>query len=63
MSDSLLMQFNGERVTALYNYRHDPMLQHPLPAEQAPEEMVQYLKAYVQQYIYRMITNQLIIDN
>ena len=63
MSDSLLMQFDGKQVTALYNYRHDPMLQHPLPAEQAPEEMVQYLKAYVQQYIYRMIGNKLTVDS
>ena len=59
MSDSLLMQFDGKQVTALYNYRCDPLLQQPLPADQAPEEMVQYLKAYVQQYIYRMINNRL----
>ena len=59
MSDSLLLQFDGTQVTALYNYRTDPCLQHRLPAEQAPEEMVRYLKAYIQQYIHRMITNQL----
>ena len=59
MSDSLLLQFDGTQVTALYNYRTDPCLHHRLPAEQAPEEMVRYLKAYIQQYIHRMITNQL----
>lgn len=59
MSDSLLLQFDGEHVTALYNYTEDPLLQHSLPTEQAPEEMVRYLKAYIQQYTTRMINNQL----
>lgn len=59
MSDSLLMQFDGKEVTALYAYRTDSLLAHPLPAEQAPTEMTNYLKAYIQQYIHRMITNQL----
>ena len=62
MSDSLLMQFDGKQVTALYNYRRDPLLQQSLPADQAPEEMVRYLKAFVQQYIYRMINNKLRVD-
>jgi len=35
------------------------LLAHPLPVEQAPVEMTDYLKAYIQQYIHRMITNQL----
>jgi len=59
MSDSLLMQFDGKQVTALYNYITDPVLAHPLPVEQTPAEMTDYLKAYIQQYIHRMITNQL----
>ena len=59
MSDSLLMQFDGKEVTALYNYISDPVLAHPLPVEQTPAEMTDYLKAYIQQYIHRMITNQL----
>ena len=59
MSDSLLMQFDGKEVTALYAYRTDTLLAHPLPVEQAPVEMTNYLKAYIQQYIHRMITNQL----
>ena len=59
MSDSLLMQFDGKEVTSLYAYRTDTLLQHPLPTEQAPTEMTDYLKAYIQQYIHRMVTNQL----
>lgn len=58
-SDSLLLQFDGEQVTALYNYREDPCLNQPLPKEDAPEEMVRYLKAYIQQYIIRMRENRL----
>ena len=59
MSDSLLLQFDGEQVTALYNYRTDPTLQQRLNPQDAPEEMVNYLKAFIQQYIYRMIHNEL----
>lgn len=63
MSDSLLMQFDGKQVTALYNYQADPLLQNPLDPTQAPEDMVRYLKAYIQQYIHRMIANQLTTEN
>lgn len=59
MSDSLLLQFDGQQVTALYDYKADPLLQHPLDHAQAPEETVRYLKAYIQQYIHRMIENKL----
>lgn len=59
MSDSILLQFDGENVTAVYNYQTDPLLTQVLPADEAPEEMVNYLKAYIQQYISRMINNQL----
>ena len=63
MSDSLLMQFDGKQVTALYNYQADPLLQNPLDPTQAPEDMVRYLKAYIQQYIQRMIGNKLTTEN
>jgi len=62
MGDSLLLQFDGEHVTALYNYRTDRTLSEPLDPNAAPQEMVDYLKAYIQQYISRMITNRLTID-
>jgi phosphoglycerol transferase MdoB-like AlkP superfamily enzyme len=59
MSDRLLMQFDGEKVSALYNYITDPTLAHPLNTEDTPKEMTDYLKAYIQQYISRMIHNRL----
>ncbi len=58
-SDSLLLQFDGQEPRALYNYRRDPLLRHPLPPDQAPPAMLTYLKAYIQQYIVRMRENHL----
>ena len=63
LSDSLLLQFDGKKVCATYSYQNDPMLQHNLVEETNTEEMETYLRAYIQQYIYRLITNQLTIDN
>ena len=62
MSDSLLVQFDGEKVTAVYDYRTDRCLQQNIaetidPRRIAPLE--DYLKATIQQYIHRMVTNQL----
>ena len=59
MSDSLLLQFDGQQTTAIYNYATDPLLQQPIEANDDSEEMVRYLKAYIQQYTSRMINNQL----
>jgi len=50
MSDSLLMLFDGQQVTQ--------------PTEDYPAEMEEYLKAYIQQYVNRMIDNRLqVADN
>mgnify|MGYP002623935587 CR=1 FL=1 len=59
ISDSLLMQFDGEQVTAVYDYTTDPTLQSPLASNNADTTMLNYLKAYIQQYTSRMINNQL----
>ena len=61
-SDSLLVQFDGEKVVAVYDYRKDKTLKKNIvktidPARIAP--MVDYLKAYIQQYIHRMIHDEL----
>lgn len=61
MSDSLLLQFDGKQTTALYAYRRDSLMKQPLPVEQAPQDMLRYLKAYIQQYIHRMKTNRLTV--
>lgn len=64
-SDSLLVQFDGERVTAVYDYRQDPCLGSNIASTVAPERiepMVDYLKATIQQYIHRMIHDELTIQ-
>ena len=63
LSDSLLLQFDGKKVCATYNYQNDPILQHNLVEETNTAEMEKFLRAYIQQYIYRLTTNQLTIDN
>ena len=64
-SDSLLVQFDGERVVSVYDYRTDRCL-HTNIAEQVPEQriapMVNYLKAYIQQYIHRMVNDELTVE-
>ena len=61
-SDSLLVQFDGEQVTGVYDFRKDPCLRSNIASDAAAEQvapMVDYLKAYIQQYIHRMIHNEL----
>lgn len=64
-SDSLLLQFDGQQTIAVYDYRNDRQLCHNIVSD-IPEERIlpleNYLKAYIQQYIYRMINNQLTIE-
>ena len=65
LSDSLLVQWDGQTVVGVYNYIIDPLLnqnrQNQPPTE--VEAMVSYLKAYIQQYIERMIGNRLKIED
>ena len=64
-SDSLLVQFDGEQVVAVYDYREDPCLQTNIVHTIGPERiapMVDYLKAYIQQYIHRMVKDELVIN-
>ena len=62
LTDSLLLQFDGKEVRAVYDYQSDPMLQHNI-ADMADTEALQtYLRAYIQQYIYRLTTNQLTVE-
>lgn len=62
LSDSLLVQFDGEQVVAVYDYRTDRTLQENIVESVAPERiapMTDYLKAYIQQYIHRMVNDEL----
>ena len=63
LSDSLLLQFNGKEVCAVYNHQNDPMLQYNIAEQTNTQEMETFLRAYIQQYIYRLTTNQLTFGN
>lgn len=61
-SDSLLVQFDGEQVTAVYDYRTDQRLQTNIKEVVASERitpMTDYLKAFIQQYIHCMVHDEL----
>jgi phosphoglycerol transferase MdoB-like AlkP superfamily enzyme len=56
------LQFDGEKVKAVYNYKTDPLLQNNLVGKVEEEaEMESFLKAIIQQYVVRMTGNRLII--
>ena len=63
LSDSLLVQFDGQQITVVYNYQKDRLLQRNIVGEASEtgevRAMESYLKAYIQQYISRMIDNRL----
>ena len=61
LTDSTLVQFDGKQVCGIYNYLNDPLLQYNLANEAVDSTQVAYLRAYIQQYIYRLTTNQLTI--
>jgi len=58
----LMMQFDGERVTGLYHFKTDPLLQHNLAATPpaGTDDMLLQLKALIQQYMSRMNDNRLL---
>ena len=62
LSNSLLLQFDGQNTYAVYNYQNDPLLQNNIASEINYSAMERYLRAYIQQYIYRLTTNQLTIQ-
>ena len=64
LSDSLLVQFDGENVTGVYDYRTDRFVRENLKDTMDPERiapMTDYLKALIQQYVYRMVHNELTV--
>jgi hypothetical protein len=61
-SDSLLLQFDGTNTRAVYNYCNDPTLQQNIAQTTDTKELEIYLRAYIQQYINRLTTNQLTIE-
>ena len=66
MSDSLIVQFDGEHVTGVYDYQTDRYLRENLKDTVDPERiapMTDYLKALIQQYVYRMVHNELTVNS
>lgn len=59
-----LMIFDGNNVTALYNYRLDPMQKTDLKGTGLPEEaaMERDIKAIVQSYLQRMNTDNVTVN-
>ena len=65
MQDDYLLRFRNEKVTGFYNYKKDRLLKNNLldhpPVPIAPME--RKLKAFIQQYINRLIENRLTPDD
>ncbi|MCQ2345237.1 MAG: sulfatase-like hydrolase/transferase [Paludibacteraceae bacterium] len=59
LTDSLLIEYDGVDGTNYYNYQEDPLLLHGQETRGEMETEMDYLKAYIQQYISRMIDNRL----
>ncbi len=58
-----VLQFDGERTRAVYNYIADPLLQHNIVGKvPAQLSMERRLKAIIQQYMLRMTTDRLTVD-
>ena len=58
-----VLLFDGQRVTGLYNYKHDVMMQHNL-VEKSPRqsEMERKLKAIIQSYMSNMINDRMVVQ-
>lgn len=55
-----MLQFDGEKAVALYNFKTDPLLQKNLVGElEVERQMTLELKSMIQQYMYRMNNDQM----
>lgn len=57
LEDDTLIQFDGEKVTSCFKLSTDPLLKQPLPEHPLSHE--KKLKAIIQQYMSRMLNNEL----
>jgi phosphoglycerol transferase MdoB-like AlkP superfamily enzyme len=58
--DSIHLQFNGEEFIGMYRYKEDSLLRNNLiKIEKIPEKAENTLKAFIQIYHQKMISNQL----
>ena len=56
-----MIQFDGQHVIAVYDFKTDPMLTHNIANDTDVAQMEQRLKAIIQQYMQRMNGNALVI--
>ena len=62
--DSLLLQFDGEKVISVFDMKNDRMLANNKIGEySAQDSMEMKLKAFIQQYMNRMRQNKICIEN
>ena len=57
-----MLQFDGNKTTAVYNFKNDRFLKHNLKDTQPMTNDERLLKATIQQYIERLINDQLTIQ-
>lgn len=56
-----VIQHDGQQLRAVYDYRNDPLLKHNLKGSVSEEAALEtQLKAIIQSYMTRMITNRLV---
>ena len=61
-SDSLMVQYDGEKVTGVYNFIEDRCLRNNIldsTDEQTLAPMLDYLKAYIQQYVHSIVHDEM----
>lgn len=58
-----MLMYDGERVVSMYDIRHDPMERNNLAGKGLPEEaeMVRSLQAFMQSYLSRMNTDNVVV--
>lgn len=64
IKDDHYIEFDGDRVTSLYDLRGDPLLKNNLVTsdKETRDKTSEFLKAYIQQYNNRIIENRLALD-
>ena len=62
IKDNYALHFDGEKSIALYNLKNYILLQNNLISSKNTKELEIYLKAFIQSYNTRMITNKLTIN-
>ena len=63
LDSTYLLQMEGEKAIALYRYREDSLLQNNLIESTDIEELLNFQKAFSQQYNNRLIQNRLKVSS